>query len=291
MEKNSICIAVTLRAPLGQIKSFVNYHLNIGVDHIFLFFDSPNDKTIRFFKKNKRVSCFSGRGNGIVAIEDRQRKNANDALKIAREMNLEWIAHLDIDELILTRLKLKDLLGKVSAKVDYVRLATLESVPEKMSYKDPFKEITLFKNNFHKISKKYFKGHACGKSIVRTSARFDCIGIHRPSIVHGKLNSRYVLFNARLLHYFCCNYDDWKRKWIWRIDGSGRAKDMQPRENKYLEEFRKVYNQKDENKLREFYKKQYFISDIKKRLYTALGILLRIKLKENLFNSTKNDAL
>jgi hypothetical protein len=40
---SSWCIVTTLQAPLHETLMFVNYHLNIGADHIYLFFDDPGD--------------------------------------------------------------------------------------------------------------------------------------------------------------------------------------------------------------------------------------------------------
>ena len=34
---SSSCVVTTLQAPLQETLMFVNYHLNIGVDHIYLF--------------------------------------------------------------------------------------------------------------------------------------------------------------------------------------------------------------------------------------------------------------
>ncbi|MFA5061449.1 MAG: glycosyltransferase family 2 protein [Candidatus Pacearchaeota archaeon] len=283
MNNEKICIVVTARAPLIQIKSFINYHLNKGIDLIYLFFDDPKDKAIKEIKNYKNVIYFRNNKNSPSSIEDRQRKNANFALSLARKEGFKWICHLDIDELIWTKIELKKILRKVPNSIDYIRLATLEAVPEKLHYEDPFKGITLFKNNFHKLSKRFFRGHACGKSIVRTNAEFDCIGVHRPTPGNKKLKSRYILFNARLLHYFCYNYEDWKRKWVWRLDGTGKAKEMQPRENEYLERFKEVYNLNDEGKLINFYKKQFFVSEAKKKIFLKLKILIRLKLNKEMF--------
>lgn len=56
--RNKMCTVTTLMAPLNQTLSFVNYHLNIGIDHMFLFFDNPDDEAIDALKDYKRVTCF-----------------------------------------------------------------------------------------------------------------------------------------------------------------------------------------------------------------------------------------
>lgn len=43
-------IVTTLRLPSGMsqpLRSFLDYHLAVGFKHVFLFFDDPNDESIR----------------------------------------------------------------------------------------------------------------------------------------------------------------------------------------------------------------------------------------------------
>ena len=51
MDKHCVKVAVvsTLKMPEGRSKpvdSFLRYHLSVGFDHIFLFFDDPADRSI-----------------------------------------------------------------------------------------------------------------------------------------------------------------------------------------------------------------------------------------------------
>ncbi len=57
MSENSICLFTTIRATLADTLAFVYYHLNIGVDHHYLFFDDPDDPSINVLAREKRVTC------------------------------------------------------------------------------------------------------------------------------------------------------------------------------------------------------------------------------------------
>ena len=47
MEKTpKIAIVSTVKGPLNELLMFINYHLNIGIDQIILFFDDPQDTCI-----------------------------------------------------------------------------------------------------------------------------------------------------------------------------------------------------------------------------------------------------
>ncbi len=313
-------IVVTIRTSLGNTLNFVSYHLNIGIDHIYLFFDNPDDPAINFLSKNKKVTCFKCNLNHWskltnkkkLSIEERQKLNADMAFKKAKKESYNWIAHIDSDELIYTRGSLKILLSKVPKEIQVLRLRTMEAVPEKCEDKNLFREITLFKNlgqiskiyySHKKILQKivpllkkcegnisgiYFRAHAVGKSIIRTNSNINRVEIHEPSPKEGcKLKCMFVS-NASLLHFDSCSFEDWKLKWIRRLDGTATAKGLCNVEARLLEDFAKAYEIKDINKIYKLYRKQYFMSWIKKFIFKRVGLLKQINLNEKLFRLSEN---
>jgi hypothetical protein len=55
-----ICSATTLKSSVEQTLNFVHYHLSLGIDHLFLFFDDPYDKSIELLKDYSNVTCING---------------------------------------------------------------------------------------------------------------------------------------------------------------------------------------------------------------------------------------
>lgn len=53
-----ITTTTALNVPLDDTLSFVNYHLNCEIDHMYLFFDNPRDEAIAFLKDNEQITCF-----------------------------------------------------------------------------------------------------------------------------------------------------------------------------------------------------------------------------------------
>lgn len=291
INQNRICSVTTIKEPLGQTLDFVHYHLNIGVDHLFLFFDNPNDKAIKILESYKNVTCFrcddnywrsKGKIKEKLSVEDRQRFNANLIYRRIKD-KYEWFIHLDGDELIFSRKSLKKILKVQNNNIDFFRIPTLEAVSEKEYYGNMFKEVNLFKNNFGRVSKKFFKGHICGKSIIRTSAKVDCVGIHRPEPYDG-LKSKIFLFNVRLLHFDCCGFVNWKTKWKRRMRKDGIAKELGITQKKIFEQFKKIYSKGNEKELHNLYPTQFFISPIKKRFFKFFGLLREINLDKTLFD-------
>ena len=52
-----VCIVATVREPVAIIESFIRYHLAIGIEHIFLFFDDPLDEAIDVARQFEQVTA------------------------------------------------------------------------------------------------------------------------------------------------------------------------------------------------------------------------------------------
>ena len=307
-----------LKTSLNNTLAFVNYHLNIGVDHMYLFFDDPKDPAIKILKKKSKVSCFacdykfwSNLDKRIdLSINEHQVLSSNLALKMAKKEGYDWIAHIDSDELIYTENPLKTFISKIPKNVQVLRLRAIEAVLEKKQNKNLFEGVTLFKSmgyisKFYYSHKKllqrivplvrkhegnlsniYFRGHSAGKSIVRTNANIDQVGIHEPVAKKGfKLNYMFVS-DADLLHFDGCNFDSWKMKWLRRYNSTVPENEVCKSEDDILKEFSKAYESKDPNAMYELFKEQYFIPTNKRLVLQIFGLLKRIKLDKRLFRRT-----
>jgi len=286
-DRNKVCTVTTLMGPLNQTMSFVNYHLNIGIDHMFLFFDNPNDEAIDTLKDYKKVTCFrcddeywSNYGIvGKIPLETKQRINSKRVLK----EDYDWVFHIDSDELIYLKKPLKKFLKGIPKKIDFVRLVTTEAVPEKIYYENRFKEVNLFKTNVPKLSRKYFKGNTAGKSVTRISNRINNLGIHVPEFKQG-YNPKYRFsLRGRILHFDCCGFEDWKMKWRNRSGGKTIAAEMGAGRKAMISEFEMEYKKGGEVELVRLYKKQFFINSGKKGILKFFGLLRRINLNWSLF--------
>jgi hypothetical protein len=150
---SSLCVVTTLQAPLHETLMFVNYHLNIGVDHIYLFFDDPTDAAADAVARRLRVTsvrcdleywnCHNSPTHR--SINERQRLNARAGLDLARRAGFDWIVHMDSDELLYSEKRLDELLAEVPEEVHALKFPTLEGVVDRLEYDRAFEEISLFK--------------------------------------------------------------------------------------------------------------------------------------------------
>src|SRR5262249_45962622 len=108
-KKDTIAIVGTFRASLSDTIRYVDYHLNTGIAHLFLFFDDPTDPAIDALAKYNNVTCircdaeYWTNSGFTVTPSDLNRKqiiNANVGLRLAREIGIAWVTHIDSDELL-----------------------------------------------------------------------------------------------------------------------------------------------------------------------------------------------
>ncbi|KAG0489375.1 hypothetical protein HPP92_008186 [Vanilla planifolia] len=116
----------------------------------------------------------------------KQSLNMEMAIVIARDAGMDWIIHLDTDELIhpagAGEYSLQRLLLDVPDNIDMVVFPNYESSIERDDIKDPFSEVSMFKKNYDHLPKdtyfsmykeatrgnpNYFLTYGNGKSAAR----------------------------------------------------------------------------------------------------------------------------
>jgi len=300
---NKVCTVSTIKAPVSETLMFVNYHLNIGIDQVIIFFDDPNDASAGYLKDYRRVTCVmcddsywqKNGGSRPLAIEDRQVINNNNGLEMARERSFQWAIFIDNDELVYPAGDLKLLLSGI--KADVVRFTIYEAISEEEYYDNIFVP-ALFKRPARSLQiraamllgckraffeGKYFRGHIASKVAVRVNTEIKKVGIHGPasSGVVEELTRQIML-----LHYDCVGIDSWKTKWLGRMNVSA-VKGLGSNRKRQLELFAKALHQ-DNTELRGLYRQVYLIPKYEQMILGMLNMLASVQLDKKLFEPPLN---
>src|SRR5262245_16835753 len=108
-------IVSQVRTFRSQLDIFIAHHLSIGFDKIYLFFDDPNDPSINAFTGNNqivtipvdatlkkrwtRLPFYKGLKKHIeMNFIARQPLNMAIALELASNDKIDWLLHIDADE-------------------------------------------------------------------------------------------------------------------------------------------------------------------------------------------------
>jgi hypothetical protein len=300
----------TVRASYNDLQMFVNYHLNCGVDRMFLFFDDPADQGLERLRTNKRLTCIRCDASHWTAaqlpdntpIEVRQSHNASLALEWARQEGIDWIIHLDSDELVFApEQNLKLHLQKVGEHDDAITYPTLEALPQLSYRRHFFEEIHWFKTvrsyvphaiaiarvmGCHRAFKYgYFRGHTIGKTATRVLSSVASLEIHLPIARDGRELRITTSSDAFTLHFDCCTIADWKLKWKRRLEGTGLASRMRESRRRQFSDFFAAYQSGSEARMVLEYRQQWIISSYEKMILRGLGLLRRVRLRDGVFLS------
>ncbi|MFN8576687.1 MAG: glycosyltransferase family 2 protein [Candidatus Sericytochromatia bacterium] len=300
------------------IDSFINYHLNIGFDY-FIFFIDDNSENIINYLTNKYGSLVILVKNDInldaihkemelymyfyefkkKEVMARQILNTKVSLNICLELKIDWLLHIDIDELLyLTSEKsIKEYLNKVSYYgYETVTFNNLEALPEKTHIVDYFKEVRLFKKNaiyynkYDEITtgetrKEFYMAYQNGKSIVKVSYNTEVNSVHH-FVGKGKPLKTYKDYSHVILHYCCCGYENFIKKYKTLGDFSDYwfNKDIIKNSLKFHIESRNIIKEGIEERINNFYLKNVIKYESPKiKEFLQKGILIKINIPKTMF--------
>ncbi|KAI5342067.1 hypothetical protein L3X38_009942 [Prunus dulcis] len=246
-----ICITTSTSAGLDQILPWMFYHKVIGATTFFLFVEGkaaspevakilesiPGVKVIYRTKQleeqqaNSRIwnetwlsSFFYKPCNYELFVK--QSLNMEMAIVMARDAGIDWIIHLDTDELLhpagAKEYSLRQLLLDVPRNVDMVIFPNYESSVERDDIKEPFTEVSMFKRNYDHVPKdtyfgmykestrgnpNYFLTYGNGKSAARIQDHLRPNGAHRWHN-YMKTPNEVKFEEAAVLHYTYARFSD-----------------------------------------------------------------------------------
>ncbi|KAL2320708.1 hypothetical protein Fmac_029677 [Flemingia macrophylla] len=246
-----ICITTSTSAGLEQTLPWIFYHKVIGVSNFLLFVEakaaSPNVSRVlesipgvrviyrtreledqqaksRIWNETWLASFFYKPCNYELFVK--QSLNMEMAIVMARDSGMDWIIHLDTDELLhpagTQEYSLRQLLADVPGNVDMVIFPNYESSVERDDIKEPFSEVSMFKKNYDHLPKdvyfgnykeatrgnpNYFLTYGNGKSAARIQDHLRPNGAHRWHN-YMKTPNEVKLEEAAVLHYTYTKFSD-----------------------------------------------------------------------------------
>lgn len=254
-----MAIVTTLVNAEPVLDSFIRYHLANGFYRLFLFFDDPRDVAIDRARRYSRVEVQVHDANlrerwrstslhvdrQFAALIDRevmvrQLLNVEVAIQLAIEQDIDWLLHIDVDELYFSpgQPVVEHFRRLDDAGIDYMTYLNYEAVPEEVEIDDYFREVTLFKQNPHaivpnaasrglewlnprqkavlgtvpEVARQFFLYYRNGKSAARLREDLLPKGVHEFRRAADELHAN-ISSNPAILHYACCGFEHFWRKY------------------------------------------------------------------------------
>ena len=272
-EGSRAAVVTTVKNFGALAHSWCTYHLGIGFAHLFIFFDDPAELAVIGLEERfgaERVTCVAHddalraawatlpNADAMLAhaeteVQSRQQLNAWLAVDLAASKGLDWLLHIDADEVFHPG-------ADVDAPAHFAELSRAgvatfcymnhEGVPEASGIVDPFVEVTLFKRSLdvvertdaareavglwdERLAGSYFFYYDNGKAAVRLTGKPRPLSVHEwlpgsaegmgawysnlrtPWAGRGRLKEvvQYMSSSACILHYPCYNADTLWTRW------------------------------------------------------------------------------
>ncbi|KAG2550147.1 hypothetical protein PVAP13_9KG237200 [Panicum virgatum] len=246
-----VCVQTSTSAGLEQILPWLFYHKVVGVAQFLLFVEGraakpnvagvlesiPGVKVVYRTKDLEEQQASSRIWNETwlsgffykpcnYELFVKQSLNMEMAIVMARDHGMDWIIHLDTDELLYpggaAEYSVRRLLSEVPHDVDMVIFPNYESSVERDNIKDPFSEVSMFKKNYDHLPKdtyfgmykeatrgnpNYFLTYGNGKSAARIQDHLRPNGAHRWHN-YAKSPNEIKLEEAAVLHYTYTKFSD-----------------------------------------------------------------------------------
>ena len=308
MITNKVGIAVTVRAHEDIIIQFIDYHLSKGIDEIYIFFDDPCfNKNIFKFGNDKRIffiSCDEYYWNKLnnyrfdqtslvekpLGIEQRQFSNYEYARRIT---SCDWMANIDIDELIYSPYEIKKILDILPINYFSIRMVSKEAV-----YTTHIEENDIFDTCFFKLNNKLnekssakfyprflfsnggFWGHKLGKILARTTESLRHIGNHYIFPLNDDLIVDVEFKFLFLLHFEGLSEKYFIEKQIRRINNDVVVQRISKNERARLNYFSEQYKVGGEEKLKDLYRLMHVFESERFDDAVKLGFIEKIDFKK-----------
>ena len=230
-------IVATILAPRDVVLQFCAYHLRAGAHRLYIYLDDPEDavfETLKAHPKIRPLRCdgdYWGKRMGKRPIKHQVRQTMNATHAYRRRADVDWLAHIDVDEFIVSDQSIGSHLESLPHGTKSVRVRPMEALAG---------DNTAFKTHitgpgrgaitarlyptYGDMLRSGFLSHVAGKMIVRTGLENLNFRIHNV-IQDDVRNPDSVEIEAlNLAHLHAKSWEEFHAAYQFRLEkGSYRA--------------------------------------------------------------------
>ena len=207
----------TIKASAAQIKPFIEHHLSLGAAQMDIFLDAPlpdSDLAQLSYQNVRLIQCDSAywTATGKPLMEKHQQRQAFNATHAYRNTQVDWLAHIDVDEFLHGGDDLKLTLAAAPDTIDALIIPPAEEIAQTAA-----SDTLLFRRTYFdagveksKIDQLYpvfgaylragFISHTAGKTIARTGLDDVRFGVHLLKRNGEEIENSKRIQSLNLLH-------------------------------------------------------------------------------------------
>ncbi|MBE0455484.1 glycosyltransferase family 2 protein [Roseovarius autotrophicus] len=232
-------LVATIKAPARDILNFAAHHLDLGAHRVHVYLDAPEpeaEAALAAHPKCRVTLCDNAywqrrrRKGRPEAHQPRQSINATHCLN--RRPDVDWLAHIDVDEFLWPETPLPCQLAALPDDVLSARVRPIEALAPDPHDPPPegtpwFKSCARLKGvraeetaaiypTFGAHLNGGFLSHVAGKVFVRTGVPGVSLRIHNAFRGKEMDDSPPELTETRLCHFHAHDWEDWRARLRYR---------------------------------------------------------------------------
>ncbi|QFT60259.1 hypothetical protein FIU94_15635 [Sulfitobacter sp. THAF37] len=231
-------LVATIRAEAEDILRFAAYHLEAGAHRIFIYLDEPcpeAQQALQDHPKCRVILCDTAHWKALIGkrpVKHQSRQTLNATHAYGRAGDVTWLAHIDVDEFLVSDRPVADVLAALPSGVETARARPMEMLGgdgtafKRFIPNGPNRERIV--NEIYPTFGEYVKGgfisHLAGKVFVRTGMEGITIRIHNAFRGPEMIEETQELDGIHLAHAHATSWDKWQAAYRFRLEkGSYRA--------------------------------------------------------------------
>ncbi|PRQ02407.1 hypothetical protein ENSA5_23340 [Enhygromyxa salina] len=298
-----LAIASTVRGLDLSYRSALAHHRALGFSRFYLFVDDPSERE----DLARMLGDLGGAGLELIprdaahdakaassplygdpqlpyarCVVTRQRINLAMVVELARRDGVDWLLHIDADELLAPPLgrELPEWLAERGPGYDELFFPNLEAVPQREEYDDPFVEVRTFKRSPYHLRKaqldrlrykherqQFYVAYASGKSMFRP-ATIEPGAVPRsvhhfgPDLYAERVLIQDQLDGPTVLHYPMVGFMSFVRRVSgFNLDRVNQYEVLSDNPNNLFRQARRALTEYGLSELRRFYRQWVLYAD------------------------------
>jgi hypothetical protein len=240
-------IVCTTNAPIADVLGFAAHHLDLGAHRIYIYLDEPAPEAETHLAAHPKLrviqtdATYWKRANGKRPPNHQPRQTANATQAYHKAGDVDWLAHIDVDEFLLPDAPMATQLAALPHGCQTARIKPIES----LAPDSPDDGVTWFKackpspraraadaNTLYPVYGPYLNGgflsHVMGKIFVRTGIDGLKFRIHH-AFVGDETNPHQIeLPETKLAHMHAKSWDDWFALYQYRHAKGSYRDELKP---------------------------------------------------------------
>lgn len=227
-------VVCTTNAAPDDVARFTAHHLSLGAARIELFLDAPAPETADFLAGHPQVrltTCDAAywQASGKTRPEAHQLRQAHNATRAYRASDLDFLAHVDVDEFLIPEVDIARALRFVpddcaQARIRPVELLAPDDGPPR-HFKITHRQARRKRAVLDHIYPSYgayltggFISHTSGKVFARTRIPGARLGIHGLRLDGQSVGNEAEMPKLKLAHFHAASFAHFRDRVRFRLD-------------------------------------------------------------------------